>query len=67
MQAIINAMPQTTALAIIQSAEKFVQTYGDGLEERYESPAFEMTIHNSSTIVIGALKAVWQQPVSEVV
>jgi len=67
MQAIINAMPQTTALAIIQSAEKFVQTYGEGLEARYESPAFELTIHNGSTIVIGNLKAVWQEPVSEVV
>ena len=67
MQAIINAMPQTTALAIIQSAEKFVQTYGEGLEERYESPAFELTLHNGSTIVIGNLKPVWQEPVSEVV
>ena len=62
MQAIINAMPQTTALAIIQSAEKFVQTYGTGLAERYHTPAFEVTIHNGSTIVVGDLKAVWQAP-----
>ena len=67
MQAIINAMPQTTALAIIQSAEKFVQTYGEGLDDRYESPAFDLMIHNGSTIVIGNLKAVWQAPASEVV
>ena len=63
MQQIINAMPQTTALAIIQSAEKFVQTYGDGLAERYHTPAFAVTIHNGSTIVVGDLKAAWQEPV----
>ena len=63
MQAIINAMPQTTALAIIQSAENFVQTYGTGLDERYHTPAFAVTIHNGSTIVVGDLKAVWQSPV----
>ena len=61
MQAIINAMPQTTALAIIQSAEKFVQTYGSGLAERYHTPAFVVTIHNRSTIVVGDLKAAWQE------
>lgn len=63
MQTIINAMPQTTALAIIQSAEKFVQTYGDGLAERYHTPAFAVTIHNGSTIVVGDLEAAWQEPV----
>jgi len=66
MQQIINAMPQTTALAIIQSAEKFVQTYGDGLDIQYHTPAFAVTIHNGSTIVVGDLKAIWQEPVSEV-
>jgi len=63
MQAIINAMPQTTALAIIQSAEKFVQTYGNGLPMQYHTPAFVVTIHNGSTIVVGDLKAAWQEPI----
>lgn len=62
MQAVINAMPQTTALAIIQSADKFVQTYGAGLADRYHTPAFQVTIHNGSTIVVGDLKTVWQEP-----
>ena len=56
-------MPQTTALAIIQSADKFVQTYGAGLAERYHTPAFAVTIHNGSTIVVGDLKTAWQEPV----
>jgi len=63
MQQIINAMPQTTALAIIQSAEKFVQTYGNGLPMQYHTPAFVVTIHNGSTIVVGDLKAAWQEPI----
>ena len=63
MQQIINAMPQTTALAIIQSAEKFVQTYGNGLAMQYHTPAFVVTIHNGSTIVVGDLKAAWQESV----
>jgi hypothetical protein len=63
MQAIINAMPQASALQILQSADKFVATYGAGLPERYHTPAFEVTIHNGSTIVVGNLKVAWQAPV----
>lgn len=63
MQAAINKMPQETALAAIQKAEQFISVYGSGIELRYHTPAFEITIHNGSTIVVGDLKAVWQAPV----
>jgi hypothetical protein len=66
MQDIINRMPQSAALTIIKRAEVFVQTYGTGLDERYHTPAFVVTIHNGSTIVVGDLKSAWQEPVEAI-
>lgn len=63
MQNVINKMPQATAMAAIQKAEQFISVYGSGIDPRYHTPAFEIAIHNGSTIVVGDLKAVWQAPV----
>lgn len=60
MQDIVNAMPQSTALLLLQSGQRFVQTYGDGLPTQYRQPAWAYTLHNSNTIVIGELLPVWQ-------
>ncbi|MFN9291326.1 MAG: hypothetical protein ACK6EB_24910, partial [Planctomyces sp.] len=60
MQDIVNAMPQSTALLLLQSGQRFVQTYGDGLPTQYRQPAWAYTLHNSNTIVIGELLPLWQ-------
>ena len=60
MQDIVNAMPQSTALLLLQSGQRFVQTYGDGLPTQYRQPAWAYTLHNGNTIVIGELLPVWQ-------
>ena len=65
MQDIVNAMPQSTALLLLQMGERFVATYGDGLPEHFRSPAWNYTIVNN-TIIIGTLKAVWELPAEAV-
>ena len=60
MQDIVNAMPQATALLLLQMGQRFVATYGGGLPEEYRQPAWAYTIHNQNTIVIGDLLPVWQ-------
>ena len=65
MQDIVNAMPQSTALLLLQMGERFVATYGDGLPEHFRSPAWNYSIVNN-TIIIGTLKAVWELPTESV-
>ena len=59
-------MPQITALALLQSGRKFVANYGDVLPQHYRQPAWDYTLHNGNTIVIGNLRSEWQV-VSEVI
>ena len=59
MQDIINNMPQRTALLLLQSGQRFVQTYGDGLSEQYRRPAWEYSIV-SGVVVVGELLPVWR-------
>ena len=65
MQDIINAMPQATALDIMQDSRQFSafieSAYPGALPAKYQDSAFEVTITNN-TIIVGALKAVWQAP-----
>lgn len=63
MQDIVNAMPQVTAIALLQSGKKFVETYGIGLPTHYQQPAWTYSMHNGNTIVIGELLPYWQAPV----
>ena len=67
MQDIINAMPQTTAIALLQSGRKFVENYGIALPEHYRQPAWDFTLHNGNTIVIGNLRPEWQVVSDEVI
>jgi len=63
MQAVINAMPASTARDIIADSAafvSFVNTAAPGaIGDKYQSPAFEMT-DNGSTITVGELKPAWQ-------
>lgn len=69
MQQIINAIPQSVALDMLADSRAFAafinQAYPDALPTQYHSAAFEMTIHNGNTIVVGALKPIWQEPAEE--
>ena len=63
MQAVIDAMPATTARDIIADSGafvSFVNTAAPGaIGDKYQSPAFEMT-DDGNMITVGELKAEWQ-------
>lgn len=69
MQQIINAIPQSVALDMLQDSQAmrdFINSaYPDALESQYQSTAFNVTIHNGNTIVIGELKDIWKAPQTE--
>jgi len=69
MQAIINIMPQATALQMLSDSNAlrdFIVGVAPGaIPAAYMDTAFETTITNS-TIVIGNLRPAWQ-PASEVI
>lgn len=66
MQQIINAIPQSVALDMLEDSQAmrdFINSaYPGALETQYQSTAFAVTIHNGNTIVIGELKDVWKAP-----
>lgn len=65
MQDIINAMPQATALDIMQDSRAFSAyiewAYPGVLPAKYRDSAFEVTITNN-TIIVGSLKPAWAAP-----
>ena len=65
MQDIINAMPQATALDIMQDSRQFSafieSAYPGALPAKYQDSAFDVTVTNN-TIIVGTLKAIWQAP-----
>jgi hypothetical protein len=67
MQQIINTIPQSTALDMMADSRAFgafiEQAYPGVLPGAYRDSAFEMTIHNGDTIVVGQLRAEWQTPI----
>jgi hypothetical protein len=69
MQDIINAMPQATALDIMQDSRGFSayieSAYPGVLPAKYRDSAFDVTITNN-TIIVGNLKPAWQAPATEV-
>ena len=70
MQQIINAIPQSVALDMLQDSQalrEFINTaYPGALPARHQSTAFVVNIHNGNTIVVGELKDIWKAPPSEV-
>jgi hypothetical protein len=62
MQNIINAMPQATALDIMQDSRSFSAyielAYPGVLPAKYQESAFDVTITNN-TIIVGNLKPAW--------
>ena len=70
MQQIINAIPQSVALDMLQDSQAlrdFINAaYPNALPAQYQSTAFVVTIHNGNTIVIGELKDIWKAPPAEV-
>ena len=66
MQQIINAIPQSVAIDMLSDSRAFgqfiEQAYPGVLPDKYQSTAFETTIHNGNTIVVGPLKDVWKAP-----
>ena len=64
MQAVVDAMPASTARDIIADSAafvSFVNTAAPGaIGDRYQSPAFEMT-DDGITITVGNLKPAWQE------
>ena len=65
MQDIINAMPQATALDIMQDSRGFSayieSAYPGVLPAKYRDSAFDVTITNN-TIIVGSLKPAWAAP-----
>lgn len=63
MQAVINDMPASTCRDIMADSAKFVEFVDSAkpgaLEEKWKSPAFEMT-DDGITITVGELKPAWQ-------
>jgi len=68
MQDVINAMPQATALDIMQDSRGFSayieSAYPGVLPAKYQDSAFEVTITNN-TIIVGNLKPAWAAPQTE--
>lgn len=69
MQQIVNAIPQSVALDMLQDSQalrEFINAaYPNALPTQYQSTAFAVTIHNGNTIVIGELKDIWKAPPAE--
>lgn len=69
MQQIVNAIPQSVALDMLQDSQalrEFINAaYPGALPTQYQSTAFVVTIHNGNTIVIGELKDIWKAPPAE--
>ena len=63
MQAVVDAMPASTARDIIADSAafvSFVNTAAPGaIGDKYQSPAFEM-LDDGTSITVGDLKPVWQ-------
>lgn len=64
MQAVLDAMPQVTAIDVLQDSAGFVayviQAYPDVLEEKYQSSAWDYTADANGITVIG-LKPAWEK------
>lgn len=69
MQQIINAIPQSVAMDMLQDSQalrEFINSaYPGALPTQYQSTAFVVGIHNGNTIVIGELKDIWKAPPAE--
>jgi hypothetical protein len=65
MQAILDVMPQTTAINVLTDAAAFVAylntAYPNALPERYHTAAFDYTLSESGITLTG-LKSVWDKP-----
>lgn len=68
MQAVLDEMPQETAQDILADSSAYrnflISAYGDLLEMKYRTPAFNLTA-GSGRIVVGNLKDDWKLPVVE--
>lgn len=66
MQRVINAIPQAVAIDMLQDSRAFADfvntAYPGLLDAKYSTSAFNYTLHNGNTIVIGALRDVWKAP-----
>lgn len=66
MQQVINAIPQSVAIEMLQDSRSFADfvnsAYPGSLAAKYSESAFAYTIHNGNTIVIGELKDAWKAP-----
>lgn len=64
MQSVLDAMPQATAIDILQDSAGFVayvlQAYPGKLEEKYQGSAWDYTI-DANGITVTALKPVWEK------
>lgn len=69
MQQVINAIPQTVAIDMLQDSRAFADfvnsAYPGTLGAKYSTSAFSYTLHNGNTIVIGALRDAWKAPEPE--
>lgn len=67
MQSILDAMPQTTALDMMQDAAVFFgfvsQAYPDAMPAQYGTAAFDYTFDGQLTLT--GLKAIWEPPQEE--
>ena len=64
MQAVLDAMPQATAIDILQDSAGFVsyvmQAYPGTLEEKYQGSAWDYTI-DANGITVTGLKPIWEK------
>jgi len=64
MQAVLDAMPQSTAIDVLTDAGAFVtyitSAYPDQLPEKYQSAAWEYTVGENG-IIVSSLKAAWEK------
>lgn len=67
MQQVINAIPQSVAIDMLQDSRAFADfvqsAYPGLLDAKYSQSAFAYTLHNGNTIVIGELLPAWQAPI----
>lgn len=64
MQAVLDAMPQATAIDILQDSAGFVayvmQAYPGKLDEKYQASAWNYTI-DANGITVTGLKPIWEK------
>ena len=64
MQAVLDAMPQSTAIDVLTDAGAFVtyiiSAYPDQLPEKYQSAAWEYTVGENG-IIVSSLKEAWEK------